>query len=840
MAARAETAPSPLWVIVGRLPEAAWLYALCVAPSVFGIAYTRNFDLLKTVYFRGTMAVVVVVAIVAFALGPPAAGAAYGQGRGWSALDRRQRSAVVAAALVLISLLLSTGLGILPRVSLAGSHLRNFGLFTEAMHVLLFLAVLLGLRSVAQLWRAIDVVVAGSVVVVLYGLSQAFGADPLGLIYSGRGFSITSTIGNSLFLGGYLVTAILATSARLVSLRAQPSSPAAPDPVGLRIVVGGALSAAVALVVMLVGVEHPGPWWLLPAAPFACLLVVAREWTRAPSFWTRRHDTVALAALLGLQCLALLRTGARTSWVAVALAMLLFALWTLRRRSVRLAAVVGSTLAVLAVAVVLGSTMSSSPIEGLRRAPVVGSLISAAGQRLSVESRVAIWKDVLALVRSRGAGVIAGDPFLPARPLVGHGAGTLYVTLDQFASEERTALESGRVDRAHNELLDRLATLGALGLASWLALLAALVALAVAALRRLARSHDRAAVAFVAAGLAGIAIGDAFGPGDATSRIYFWFLAGAIAAAPLLTAAAPAVAATAVLNGVPAHNGANGSGASRAHRSRPAGRRSASAPTPSAPWGAHWWGVAYALPLAVGVCLLAAVPRSSSYSGHVLLTSVVVVLSLFGLALHLSGLGLAAIRPTDLRRAIVPAAAAAALVLVSVALFLRITRPAEADLYNRVAVLGTLEGHSIEAVLYARQAIEISPNEELYYMGLGGALGEIARIAPDRPAALPPGDPLILATSLPLDRMAQLSRQDFFRLAEASFLRARELNPYDAVHYQNLIGLADVRADLGDAGAREQVLAYIRLGLARMPSHPLLQAEYNARLAGGRSPRAGP
>jgi O-antigen ligase len=836
LAERAEPrSPSP-GAILSAVPEAAWLYALCATPVIFGAAYTRNFDLLKTLYFRGTMAVLVLVAIVAFSFGPWLTAPANGQARDWRALGRRQRAVVVAAGLVLGSVLLSTALGIMPRVSLAGSHLRNFGLFTESTHVLLFLAVLFGLRTVAQLWRAIDVLIASSVAVVVYGLTQAFGLDPLGPINAaGRGSPIVSTLGNSLFLGGYLVTAILATSARLASLLASPTVPHGADRSGLRVVLGGALYAAVVLVFLLAGARNAAPWWLLPAAPFVCLFAVGREWRWSPSRWTSRHDAAALACLLGLQLLALLRTGARTSWVALALALLLFVLWTVKRRPVRQAAVLGSAGAVLAVAIVLASSMSSSPIEGLRRAPIVGSLISAAGQRLSVESRVAIWKDVLALVRSEGVGLVAGDPFLAVRPLVGHGPGTLYVTLDQFTSEERAAVESARVDRAHNEILDRLATMGALGLMSWLALLATLVTVAIALLRGdLARSRERWAPAFVMAGLVGIAVADAFGPGDATSRVYFWFLAGALAAAPLLTAGSPAQVdgVTVAQAGLPPRAGANGHGASRRRRSSPA--RSSTALRAAEPigWRGPWLAIGYATLSAAAAGLLALLPAPSSYGGHVALASTAVVLALFGLALRLSGASVVAIKPDRLRRSLGPIAAAALLLLFSIGLFIRNARPAEADLYNKAAVLASLDQYPVEAVLLARQAVAISPNEELYYMALGAAFGEIGKVAPERESRLPPGDALAPATDLPMDRMADLSRQDFFRLAEAAFLRARDLNPFDGVHYQNLVGLADLRAAAGDAQAKEQALTYLRTGLARMPSHPFLNAEYKARLEG--------
>src|SRR4051812_28695792 len=76
---RAAAGPSPaapargselLDRVVAGFPESAWLYVLIATPLTFSIGLTRNFDLPKTVYFRGAMALVVVVAVLAYALGP--------------------------------------------------------------------------------------------------------------------------------------------------------------------------------------------------------------------------------------------------------------------------------------------------------------------------------------------------------------------------------------------------------------------------------------------------------------------------------------------------------------------------------------------------------------------------------------------------------------------------------------------------------------------------------------------------------------------------------------------------------------------------------------------------
>lgn len=122
---------------------------------------------------------------------------------------------VLAFMLVLTaSTLLSTD----RRVSLLGSYERQQGLLTLLTYVTLFLCVTLVLRTrqhVDLLWRAL---VWASAPVVLYGLLQALGLDPLAW-QSDSASPVLSTVGRSNFLGTYLVLIIPLTWGQLLVAR---------------------------------------------------------------------------------------------------------------------------------------------------------------------------------------------------------------------------------------------------------------------------------------------------------------------------------------------------------------------------------------------------------------------------------------------------------------------------------------------------------------------------------------------------------------------------------------------------------------------------------------------
>jgi O-antigen ligase len=810
--------------VLDGFPEAAWLFALTSAPVAFHVMMTRNFDLIKTLWFRGTMSLVVVVAILAYAAGPWLRGEGE-NGRILRGLTRLQRAAITCAFAVLLSALAATVFSVLPRISLSGSHLRNFGLFSEAMHVVLFLSVVAVLRRREQLHRALDTLVLVGAFTGLYGIAQATGLDPLRGGFMTPGEPLLSTVGNASYYGELIVVAMVVTAARLAAARervrgASESSPTLAP--GFNIAVG-AIAGLVQLVLLLrLTGSSTAPWWLSPLVLLFGLALLCSDSAIAPRRWGPRCDAAVYAALFVLQVVCLALTGSRTAWIAAAIASVVFVAIATRQRRLRLAVGLTAILFVTLSGLGLVATMEESPVPGLGSLPGVARVTAVMGARKTLEGRIAIWNDILTLAAAGGQGVIDGDPFHVLRPLVGYGPGALYVVDDRFTSVRRLHFEPARIDRAHNEMLDRLVTMGAFGLSAWLALTGVVLALAVRAVPAGGASHQRWSVAGVASGLIGLIVNDLSGPGDPTSRIYFWFLAGVLTSSCWSRVAADVVPVPAPRRGTRTRVGEPLAASAviwRAGETIVPGRAAL-----------VLLATVALLPVGLAAAMVVALPPTSS-TIHLGLTAALASGLLFVLAAQCGWRDGVSI-PSAPRFGRGPQLAFVGVLGVMTALLMfRNLRPAEADMYNRLALLASGAGDKPVAISLAQQAIAISPNEELYYMILGGSMADIASVAPDRPSGLPPGPPLDFAVRADQAALGRLSRADFLTLGEACFERASQLNPLDSVHYMNLVRMATLRMDMGDPAAKEHALALARLGLSLSPMNRTLYDDY-VRLGG--------
>jgi tetratricopeptide (TPR) repeat protein/O-antigen ligase len=439
------------------LLEAGWLLALLVTPSFFDFYSGHPFEPDKAMVVR-LLALVMAAAGLAIAL--PA-------WRSW----RWPRGAPLLWPVLfyLGAAALSTFLSLDPRLSLWGSYFRGEGLVTLAAYLVVFVALAARLRRRAQRDRLVDVVVAGSVPVTLYGLMQAAGLELMDWQLTHQEWRVSSTLGNPIFAGSYLILSLPLTLAALVEWRARPGS--------------------------------TGVGW---------------RYTRLALY--------ATAAALQVSVLAL--TGSRGPWLGGAAALVAFVLLVAalgRRR--RLAAAV-LALSVAGVAFVALLNVPGGPLERARQTRLMGRLghvLDPEGRRNPGDrARVRVWEGALALARPRPPLALpeGEDPRAPLRPLIGYGPETLQVAFGavydaEFARLERRNPEvsdygvstfSTRIpDRSHNELLDSLVAGGLLGAAAHLVLAAAIQALGLRAMGLLATRKDGLRLA--AFGLAGGVLG---------------------------------------------------------------------------------------------------------------------------------------------------------------------------------------------------------------------------------------------------------------------------------------------------------------------------------------------
>ena len=122
--------------------------------------------------------------------------------------EARHRWTIVAVTLFGLIFIVSTLLSPMPLVSVFGRDFGDLGydLYSTLSYLVIFFSIALRTRSQDQLFRIALAIAAVGTFSAAYGVSQAFGWDPIG-----RGHDldrVIASLGNPLFLGAYLVMSI--------------------------------------------------------------------------------------------------------------------------------------------------------------------------------------------------------------------------------------------------------------------------------------------------------------------------------------------------------------------------------------------------------------------------------------------------------------------------------------------------------------------------------------------------------------------------------------------------------------------------------------------------------
>jgi tetratricopeptide (TPR) repeat protein len=404
-----------------RVIEIGWLVLAAGLPLCFTPWARNSFELPKTLLLWSVVAVM---------------SAAWLAGQGTN--DTRGRLGSKAHSLpyvlvvaILVVLLLSTYFSVNPLTSAQGSFDRMQGTVTQLCYLALFLLTAVHARELSQVRRIFVAIAWGSAPVVIYGLLQLVGLDPLG--WRAEGSPIISTLGRGNFVGAYLA-------------------------------------------------------FVLP-------LTLNSAWQAQRGSWR----TVYLV-LSGAQTVCLVATMAQAAWLgalAVAGVLILAEAWDRGCRRLATAGVIVGMLGLLSVLVAL------TLIPGLR-----GSL----------GARVTIWRATRSLV--------------VARPILGHGLETFGQTFTRVFPPELVYLQGRavRIDRAHNLILDTLASVGTVGLLAYGALVGTALA---AGARAFARAPDRRVRIVSAAGLAAVIghlVETQFSFQTTTTATLFWLTLGILVA----------------------------------------------------------------------------------------------------------------------------------------------------------------------------------------------------------------------------------------------------------------------------------------------------------------------
>ena len=426
--------------------EACWLAALVVATLFFNTHSTRIFEPDKLALVR-TLALVVAALAVTRAIdsgwNPLRTKLSFPSGaslRAWLAANPLP----AVAALYLLFTLISTAFSISPTQSIWGSHARAQGLHSLLAYAMFALAAYTQIRTARQLWRLLDTLIFISVPLSFYGVMQRFGLDT----YQWQQFftqtRITSTLGNPIFVGGFLVPVIPLTATAFIHACH-----------GLRTI-------------------RPR---------------TSAHWLRAAIY----------ALCVPLQLLALWYTGSRGPVLAIVPGVLLGAIVVLIATGKRRWVAALTAAGIAAVVFVAALNIPQGPLESLRDADTtlgrLGHLLDGSRDSpASTRQRVLIWQGVLESVLPHAPIPFTNggtDRWNAVRPLVGYGLETLTFVFQQFFPPEFAQLDRWRAisqqgegttivltysptapDRSHNEFLDALVFGGLLGAFAYLLLFA--------------------------------------------------------------------------------------------------------------------------------------------------------------------------------------------------------------------------------------------------------------------------------------------------------------------------------------------------------------------------------
>ncbi len=381
-----------------KIVESGWLAALVVVPLLFNVYDERVFEEDKAPLLRSIALLLAV------------AGVMWGVERGRRALREEGRPLwrvplVLPWALMVLVYVLTTVWSVAPEVSLWGAYIRRQGTLTNLSYMLIFILILLHLRSPEQVNRLVTAVLLASLPAALYGVVQRFGLDPLpwGGDVQQR---VSSVAGNPIFIAAYLIMVVPLTLARVI--------------------------------------EH-----------FGRLMAEPEEGEPEPNYLPPSLLAGAYLFLLIIQLLTIVYSQSRGPFLGLGAGLFFFfVVFALQRRMPKLA-MSAVALAVAGVLFLVVFNLPNSPLAPLRDAPYIGRM----GRIFELERgtgrvRVLIWDGVTDLLAAN-----------PVRTLIGYGPETLYLVYPPYYPPELGNLEARNAspDRSHNETFDALAMRGIIG-----------------------------------------------------------------------------------------------------------------------------------------------------------------------------------------------------------------------------------------------------------------------------------------------------------------------------------------------------------------------------------------
>jgi len=818
---------SKLQQFTERLIEAGWLVALVTVPLYFDVYSSRVFEPDKITLLRCLVLIMLVAQLAAYLERSPGRGDATDGSPSIWARWRVANPLLIPTVVFVAAETLATLTSIDPLMSLFGSYQRLQGTYTLLTYIALFFLIAINLRTHEQLNRLLNVVLATSIPVALYGLAQHLHLDPLpwgGDVV----FRVTSSMGNAIFLAAYLIMIVPFAAARLLVAVQRARDPSVPEGKSVRPVV---LSWAVLIVIQNVLLAsllifHSavfGIWWVASGVIGLFTVLVATQPRQMPTRRLARVEAIAMGCLLLLQVVCIFLTQSRGPWLGLVAAALVFTLLAeLRSASARrlllatlgLFAVVGCLLVVF--------NLPQSPLARFRSVPYVGRL----GQLSDIKDgtgrvRVLIWQGTYALLTTRPDVGFQPDPLGLARLVVGYGPETMHEAYNKVYPPALGDLESRNAspDRNHNDFLDHLVMEGIIGLLAYVFLLIAAVLLGWRIFRQSGKFGEAVLVAGLLAAIFAHVTETQTGIAIVATKTYFWM---SLALLVVLATRGEEIWKRAMP--VPIAGGAPPASRSRRsgkHAVRPA-VVAAVANRPGPMWKSRRFvGVLVYVTLFVsGQALLSL--------GGVSDARVLTYATFFWLALALpTWAWIEGVQPpfaVSRSRATWVVVGSVLIAVVGIALNLN---QIAADVYHKQGTLFDSQGQYSDSTYAYEQAINLAPSQAYYYLFLGRAYLEVAKRAPATPMS-PPFQPTLqsLLTMTP-STVGRMGRIDALRSAEVVLQMARDLEPLNPDHYANLARLYRLWGDSTDKSKLADASKYYRLATTLSPHSAQLFSEWS-------------
>lgn len=485
---------SRLGLFAEKFIQACWLLALILAPLFFNIYSSRVFEPDKVTLVRSLALAMGAMWLILRAERRRGAGTRRKSDapplqrlRGWVTSVSAENPLTIPAALLFLAYVLATLLSVSPIVSFFGSYQRLQGLYTLSAYLVIFFLAATLIKTRADVERAITIALVVSFPIAFYGIIQHYYVDPLPWVGDVT-TRVASNLGNSIFIGAFLILTIPLALARLI----QSGGRAATRTVRRTLLYAAAV-ATFFLVAAIWGlsfdlgakpiIESNYSGILTPeqlglasgAFNLALLLsvgVIALWWGAAFLLKQRVADfflTGLYASLLAVQFDALLFSQSRGPLLGLLGGLFTFGVLLAMVRGARKLALGAVSAAALLLVFLALLNIPESPLASLRQLPYLGRM----GRVFELEGgtgrvRVLIWQGALALVvphEPLWSPINGDDPFNAIRPLVGYGPETMYVSYNRYYPPELGTLESRNAtpDRSHNETFDALVNTGLFG-----------------------------------------------------------------------------------------------------------------------------------------------------------------------------------------------------------------------------------------------------------------------------------------------------------------------------------------------------------------------------------------